>query len=103
MTPDEARLFAPSFCSQNRAGGPGRQSKSLVLRLGKRLETDLSHLDHRHWVTPFGEITEKACSHTLGGRCPLGATSTELFRVKRHKFPDAHRRPAGQSLDAVRL
>ena len=55
MTPDEARLFAPSFCSQNRAGGPGRQSKSLLLRLGKRLETDFRLLADRSWVTRHSE------------------------------------------------
>src|SRR6266404_9937115 len=38
----------------------------------------------------------------LGAVCLLGATSAELLRVKRHKFPDAHRRPAGHPLDAVR-
>ena len=49
------------------------------------------------------EVTEKACSHSLGAVCLLGATSAELLRVKRHKFPDAHRRPAGHPLHAVRL
>ena len=49
------------------------------------------------------EITEKACSPALGAECPLGATSAELLRVKRYKFPDAHRRPAGHPFDAVRL
>ncbi len=48
------------------------------------------------------EITEKACSRALGALCLLGATSAELLGVKRHKFPDAHRRPAGHPLDAVR-
>jgi hypothetical protein len=37
------------------------------------------------------EITEKACSRALGAVCLLRATSAELLRVKRHKFPDAHR------------
>src|SRR5258708_26892116 len=37
------------------------------------------------------------------GRANLFASSAELLRVKRHKFPDAHRRPAGHPLDAVRL
>ena len=32
----------------------------------------------------------------------LGATSAELLRVKRHKFPNAHRRSSGHPLDAVR-
>src|SRR6266446_5681399 len=45
----------------------------------------------------------KACSRALGAVCLLGATSAELLRVKRYKFPDAHRRPAGHPLDAVRL
>ncbi len=49
------------------------------------------------------EITEKACSRALGALRLLGATAAELLRVKRHKFPDAHRGPAGQSLDAVHL
>src|SRR5260370_9584189 len=49
------------------------------------------------------DITEKSCSRALGAVCLLGATSAELLRVKRHKFPDAHRRPAGHPLDAVRL
>src|SRR2546426_8607307 len=29
-------------------------------------------------------------------------TAAELIRVKRHKLPDAHRRPAGHPLHAVR-
>ena len=33
---------------------------------------------------------------------PLRSTTAELIRVKRHKFPDAHRRPAGHPLHAVR-
>jgi hypothetical protein len=33
---------------------------------------------------------------------PLRSTTAELLRVKRHKFPDAHRRPAGHPLHAVR-
>src|SRR5258708_12994455 len=37
------------------------------------------------------------------GRANLFASSAELLRVKRHKFPDAHRRPTGHPLDAVRL
>src|SRR6266478_5461647 len=48
------------------------------------------------------ELTENACSRALGAVCLLGATSAELLRVKRHKFPYAHRRPAGHPLDAVR-
>ena len=35
-------------------------------------------------------------------RGPLRPTTAELIRVKRHKFPDAHRRPAGHPLHAVR-
>jgi len=34
---------------------------------------------------------------------PLEERSAELVGVKRHKFPDAHRRMAGHPLDAVRL
>src|SRR3989441_1070678 len=37
--------------------------------------------------------------HTKKGLSP---TTAELIRVKRHKFPDAHRRPAGHPLHAVR-
>lgn len=37
--------------------------------------------------------------HTKEGSRP---TAAELIRVKRYKFPDAHRRPAGHSLHAVR-
>ena len=37
--------------------------------------------------------------HTKEGLRP---TTAELIRVKRHKFPDAHRRPAGHPLHAVR-
>jgi hypothetical protein len=33
---------------------------------------------------------------------PLRSTTAELIRVKRHKFPDAHRRPASHPLHAVR-
>ena len=33
-------------------------------------------------------------AHTKEGSRP---TAAELIRVKRHKFPDAHRRPAGQA------
>src|SRR5207245_2648599 len=32
---------------------------------------------------------------------PLRSTTAELIRVKRHKFADAHPRPAGQPLHAV--
>jgi hypothetical protein len=32
----------------------------------------------------------------------LRSTTAELIRVKRHEFPDAHRRPAGHALHAVR-
>src|ERR1043166_9822924 len=32
----------------------------------------------------------------------LRSTGAELIRVKRHKFPDTHRRTAGHSLHAVR-
>jgi hypothetical protein len=32
----------------------------------------------------------------------LRPTAAELIRVKRHKLPDAHRRPAGHPLHAVR-
>ena len=35
-------------------------------------------------------------------RQTLRSTTAELIRVKRHKFPDAHRRPAGHPLHAVR-
>ena len=62
------------------------------------LALDLGRIRHHS-----EEITEKACSRALGAVCLLGATSAELLRVKRHKFPDAHRRPAGHPLDAVRL
>src|SRR2546426_11277945 len=37
--------------------------------------------------------------HTKEGLRP---TAAELIRVKRHKLPDAHRRPAGHPLHAVR-
>src|SRR6266849_8410409 len=37
--------------------------------------------------------------HTKKGLRP---TTAELIRVKRHKFPDAHRRPAGHALHFVR-
>jgi hypothetical protein len=64
----------------------------------------IAALDYPCWVTRhLEEITEKACSRALGAQRHLGATAAELLRVKRHKFPDAHRRPAGQSLDAVHL
>jgi hypothetical protein len=33
---------------------------------------------------------------------PLRPTTAELIRVQRHKFPDAHRRPAGRPLHPVR-
>lgn len=33
----------------------------------------------------------------------LRDTSAELTRMKRHKFPDTHRRPTRDPLDAVRL
>src|SRR5262249_21856524 len=48
------------------------------------------------------EITEKASSRALGSLCLLRTTSAKLLRVERYKFPDAHRRPAGHLLDAVR-
>ena len=33
---------------------------------------------------------------------PLRSTTAELIRVKRYKFPDAHRQPASHPLHAVR-
>jgi hypothetical protein len=33
---------------------------------------------------------------------PLRSTTAELSRVKRHKLPDAHWRPAGHQLHAIR-
>src|ERR1700730_17500873 len=47
--------------------------------------------------------TRSLSSATVVAVIVLGATSAELLRVKRHKFPDAHRRPTGHPLDAVRL
>ena len=32
----------------------------------------------------------------------LGSTTAELIRVEYHKVPDAHRRPAGHPLHAIR-
>ena len=46
---------------------------------------------------------ERPILRAPGAACLLGSTAAEVLSVKRHKFPDAHRRPAGQLSDAVRL
>src|SRR5580704_8254291 len=59
---------------------------------------------HRRHRSPFKlsimsiPLSRRCCS----ARRTLQSTTAELLRVKRHKFPDAHRRPAGQPLHAVR-
>ncbi|MFY9608384.1 MAG: hypothetical protein WAU45_07185 [Blastocatellia bacterium] len=46
-------------------------------------------------LSSFAEgLTYLACG-------PLRSTTAELIRVKRHKFPDTHRRPANVSVDEL--
>src|SRR3989454_1568499 len=74
-------------------------------RLRKR--TKFRHYYRKAFTGFFLVLRSKntKCQSTLtfvrrGG--PLRATTAELLRVKRHKFPDAPRRPAGHPLHAVR-
>src|SRR6202011_5814629 len=83
-----SRFAAPAWCREEAKKGHKSSQRSRTWPAGGLHDSE--------------EIIEKAYSRALGAVCLLGTTSAELLRVKRHKFPDAHRRPAGHPLDAVR-
>ena len=85
---------------QQAAGKTTAKAKTLVPEIDPASIRRLGlRVDSRH----SEEITRRLPAVLFGAIYLLGATSAELLGVKRHKFPDAHRRPAGHPLDAVRL
>ena len=106
--PDATASQHPTSCNEDREWS---RKKRRVARRDERLSRPLG--EPCHWyggdrVPGLSHIRSKntKCQSTLtfvrrGG--PLRSTTAELIRVKRHALPDAHWRPTGHPLHAVRL
>src|SRR2546425_7988303 len=102
----------PAAIAASMAPAPPYVCGAGTRRLHLRVDMKSAHASecrHRqHKKVEKIPLTGVVCLLTTGGLIrvrrggPLRSTTAELIRGKRHKFPDAPRRPAGHSLHAVR-
>src|SRR5262245_27367651 len=78
-----------------------RVSTAIKDMRSKRLSWEFRPFDSPQELSVHARISRQRLTFVRRGG-PLRSATAELLRVQRHKVPDAHRRPAGHPLHAVR-